>query len=149
MLYMTCLSGLHWVLYFLQKGLVGFSFTSGPVTPEFVHTALLGLLHSGWDGLGLDFDYWWNIVVWKKGHLWVDCWIFIFSQSSLKILCQRLLQVPSVGWEIVNVYGPPAEKTRRAQGSQREEGLKRTSDLHCKSLQQSHCKADALAWLPQ
>lgn len=44
------------MLYFLQKGLVGFSFTSGQVTPEFVHTALLGLLHSGWDGPALATD---------------------------------------------------------------------------------------------
>lgn len=44
------------MLYFLPKGLVRFSFTSGPVTPEFVHTALLGLLHSGCGGPGLDTD---------------------------------------------------------------------------------------------
>lgn len=32
------------------------SFTSGPVTPEFVYAALLGLLHSGWDGPCLAAD---------------------------------------------------------------------------------------------
>lgn len=47
------------MLYFLQRGLVGFGFTSGPVTQELhtiVHTALLGLLHNGWDGPDLGTD---------------------------------------------------------------------------------------------
>lgn len=50
--------------------------------------------------------------------------IYFFQKVLLRSKgCQSLLQVPLMDWEIVNVYGTRAERTRPTKGNQREKEM--------------------------